>query len=344
MRFKTVFLTILFSLFVISGCSNSDSVTAPTSATATAVVATTTPSVATTTPSVAITTPSVATVDSNLNDRNASFPKTITDLTGNSFVLDGIPKNVVSISPAATEILFAIGAGDSVIAVDSYSNFPAETESLPKLGFQDANTEVIVSYGADLVITTGGHEELTQQLKTLGITTVLLDGAVSIDGIYLHISLLGEIMGLENNAEVIITNMKKQIGAIENMLEDVENGPSVFYELDPGLWTVSSDSFIGELLNILKLRNIAADSATSYPQMNLESIIAENPDVILLADFQYGETSESVKTRPGWEVITAVKSDRILEIRDGDIVSRPGPRVGNGLELIGKLIYPDIFD
>ena len=195
LRFKTVFLTILFSLFVISGCSNSDSVTAPTSATATAVVATTTPS--------------VATVDSNLNDRNASFPKTITDLTGNSFVLDGIPKNVVSISPAATEILFAIGAGDSVIAVDSYSNFPAETESLPKLGFQDANTEVIVSYGADLVITTGGHEELTQQLKTLGITTVLLDGAVSIDGIYLHISLLGEIMGL--NPEIMAEMTKDKV-------------------------------------------------------------------------------------------------------------------------------------
>ena len=332
LRFKTVFLTILFSLFVISGCSNSDSAPTPTAATATPAVAT---------PAAAIATPTTV---SNLNDQGASFPKTITDLTGDSFVLDGIPKNVVSISPAATEILFAIGAGDSVIAVDSFSNFPAETESLPKLGFQDANTEVIVSYGADLVITTGGHEELTQQLKTLGIATVLLDGAVSIDGIYLQISLLGEIMGLENNAEVIITNMRKQIGAIERKLEDVENGPSVFYELDPGLWTVSSDSFVGELLNILKLRNIAADSATSYPQMNLESIIAENPDIILLADFQYGENSESVKARPGWEVISAVQNNQILEIRDGDVVSRPGPRVGNGLELIGKLIYPDIFD
>ena len=108
MRFKTVFLTILFSLFVISGCSNSDSVPTPVTATAT-------PAAATATPAAATATPAAATANSNFNDRNDSFPKTITDLTGDSFVLDGIPKNVVSISPAATEILFAIGAGDSVI-------------------------------------------------------------------------------------------------------------------------------------------------------------------------------------------------------------------------------------
>ena len=308
-RLKAFFLTIVLSLFVLLGCSNSNSV-----------------------------------VDQNLNDSNSNFPKTVTDLTGDSFVLNEMPQNLLSLSPAATEILFAIGGGDSIVAVDSYSNFPVATENLPKLGFQDTTTEAIMSYEPDFVITTGGHEELTQQLKALGVATVLLDGAVSIDGIYLQISLLGEIMALENNAEVLIVNMKKQINVIEKKLENVNNGPSVFYELDPGLWTVSSDSFIGELLSILKLRNIAASAVTSYPQMNLESIISENPDVILLADFQYGENVQSVKARPGWEVITAVKNDKILEIRDGDIVSRPGPRIGNGLELLAKLVYPDIFD
>ena len=192
-----------------------------------------------------------------------------------SFDINETPQNVLSISPAATEILFAIGAGNSIVAIDSHSNFPNQTENLPKLGFHDVNTEVIMSYEPDFIITTGGHEDLTQQLRTLGITTVLLDGAVSIDGIYLQISLLGEIMALEGNAQVLITNMEKQISTIEKKIESVDKGPSVFYELDPGLWTVGSNSFIGELLEILKLRNIAANSATAYSQLNLESIVMD---------------------------------------------------------------------
>ena len=308
-RFTTAVIVIIFSLFVTSGCFGSNS-----------------------------------TFDSNSKTPSTGFPKTVTDLAGFSFVINETPQNVLSISPAATEILFAIGAGNSVVAIDSHSNFPNQTENLPKLGFQDVNTEVIMSYEPDFIITTGGHEDLTQQLRTLGITTVLLDGAVSINEIYLQISLLGEIMALENNAQVLITDMGKQISTIEKKLENVDNGPSVYFELDPGLWTVGSNSFIGELLSILKLRNIAANSATAYPQLNLESIVTENPDIILLADFQYGENSESVKTRPGWELISAVQNNQILEIIDADIVSRPGPRVGNGLQLIAKLIYPDIFD
>ena len=176
----------------------------------------------------------------------------------------------------------------------------------------------------------------------MGTSVVFLDGATTIDGIYTHVRLLARATGNVLAGEAVVQAMMARIAAIEAALEDVEAGPSVFYELDPALFSVGPGSFIQDLLTILKVDNIAADAGSPFPQITAEAIIEANPEVVILADAQFGETADAVAERPGWDAIAAVQNGRVLEILDADIVSRPGPRIGEGLALLASLLYPEV--
>jgi iron complex transport system substrate-binding protein len=275
------------------------------------------------------------------------YPLAIVDTVGREVTLAAQPQRVASLSPAATETLFAIGAGDQVIAVDKYSNYPQEATTREQLDAFEPNLEAIAAVQPDLVLLFYDPGELAASLERLGITTAVL-GSVeetpeSVAAVFDQIRLLGQMTDHVQEAEELVADMQGRIDAIEEALADVEQGPRIFHEVDATLYTAAPDSFVGGLYKILKAQNIAAEADQPFPQLSQEVIIGRDPEVIILADGAYGESPDTVKGRPGWENVSAVRNDRIFVI-DPDIVSRAGPRLVEALETLAEYLYPKRFE
>ena len=280
--------------------------------------------------------------DSGRNGGEPSFPVTVEDSSGEAVTFEAAAGRIISLSPGATEVLFALGAGDRVVAVDQFANYPPEVGDLDKLDYTSPAPEPALGLEPDLVIFGSQQEPHVAQFRDLGMTVLLLAEPADLDGIYEQIRLLGEVTGQGSEAEALVTDMQERIAAVAERTAGIEEGPLVLYELTSDGFTVSDASFTGELLTLVKARNVAGGSDSPFPQLSLEAIIDADPEVILLADSgQYGaETLETVRARPGWDVITAVREAAVYEI-NSDLLNRPGPRIAEGLELLVELLYPE---
>ena len=269
----------------------------------------------------------------------------IQDSASRSIVIERAPQRIVSLSAAHTEILCAIGACNSIVGRGDFSDFPQEVLDKPKLGGLDINKEKLVELQPDFVlIFYQGH--LTDLEQLLGEKVFLLEVPETLEGVFDQIRLLGQITGRSEEAERLAQEMTSRIARLEEKLEQVEQGPRVFYELDAALFTISPQTFIGKMLTLLNAQNIAEGSAIPYPQLTAEVAIEKDPEVILLADAEahgFGkESPETVRARPGWSQVSAVQNNRIYAINP-NLVSRPGPRIVEGLEAMARLLYPDLF-
>jgi iron complex transport system substrate-binding protein len=272
----------------------------------------------------------------------ATFPVTITDSRGKQVAIPEAPRRIASMAPSHTEVLFAIGAGDRIVATDKFANYPPEVERIPKLDAFRPSVEAIVATNPDLVVTI--YDTAVPEMEALGLTVLVLSAPDSVEGVFEQIRTWGRITGHSQQAEDLVKSMRMRIDALTQKLNDISEGPSVFYELTPDLFTAGPNTFIGDMLRLLKARNIAEGSEGAFPQLTQEVLIDRDPEVILLADSgRYGgETAETVKARPGWSDVSAVKNNRVYEI-DSDLVSRPGPRIVEGLEMLARLFYPEKF-
>lgn len=261
---------------------------------------------------------------------SASFPVTVVASNGKVTVAER-PSRIVSLSPTATESLFAIGAGPQVVAVDDQSDFPKSAPKTSLSGFTP-NVEAIAAYRPDLVVIAYDPKGLSSALQRLGITVLHQDGAKSFTGAYQQIRQLGLVTGRDASAGRLVSGMKAKIARIVKEARATGRGLSVYHELTPDLYSATSKTFVGQVYSALGLRNIAdaADSAGfGYPQLSAEYVVSESPDVIVLADTVCcGERPSSVAARPGWNRISAVRSGSIVRI-DDSIASRWGPRVVN---------------
>jgi len=230
-----------------------------------------------------------------------------------------------------------------VAAVDKFSNYPPEATILEQLDAYEPSVEAIAGAQPDLVLVYFDPSNLVDGLERAGLTVILLDPPSSVDGVLEQIRLLGQATGHPQEAEELVGTMQRRIADIQEQLADVEQGPHVFHELDNQLFTVAPSSFVGDLYTILKAQNIAAGTDQAYPQLSQEAIIEADPEVIILADTAGGESVETVKARPGWGSISAVRNDRIYVV-DPDIVSRPGPRLVDALQTLAKVLYPERFE
>ena len=273
----------------------------------------------------------------------AAFPLTIEDSGGTMVTLDAAPERIISYSPGATEILFAIGAGARVVATDEFSDFPAAVQALPKLAYSSPDPERALVLEPDLLILATQQREQVEQFRNLGMTVLFLDSAQDAGGVFGMVAMLGEVTGNHRQAAELAASMLQRIGAVTTALADVEEGPLVFFELTADLYSIGEDTFVGELLALAKARNVAAGAPSSYPQLTAEAIIDAAPDVVLLADGEWGESYETVCARPGWDAIPACLDERVHPV-DGDLSGRPGPRIVDGLEQIARLLYPDRFE
>ncbi len=238
---------------------------------------------------------------------------------------------VLSLSPTATEMLYAIGAGDSVVAVDSLSTYPAEAApKVTKISAFEPNAEAILGYDPDLVLISNDMNNISTQLTSAdpGITVWTGAAATSLDDVYTQITELGAATCRVSEAAAVVESMKERItAAIEGVT--APEGTTYFYELDNTLYSVTSNTFVGSLLSQFGLTNIAdgAQEGNDYPQLSAEVIIEKNPTMIFLADTKCcGQNEAEVAKRPGWNGIDAVKNGNVVEL-DDDIASRWGPRL-----------------
>jgi iron complex transport system substrate-binding protein len=273
-------------------------------------------------------------------------PLTITDDAGRIVEIVEIPQRFVSLAPSNTEILFALGLGEKVVGVSDFCDYPEEAKAIEKVGGVEPSLEKIVALEPDLVLTIGGNPELVSKMEELGLTVIVL-APKDLEGIYKDIELVGKAAGVEEKAASLVAEMKERVEAVAAKTKGVEVKPKVFYELDatdpskpytagPGTW---HDHFIKIAGGI----NIAADAEMQWVQLSTEEIIAKDPDIIVLGDALWGVTPDMVRERPGWDVIRAVKEGAIYPI-DDNLISRPGPRVVEGIEELARIIHPELFE
>jgi iron complex transport system substrate-binding protein len=257
----------------------------------------------------------------------ASFPVTIEN-NGTSVVIPEQPDAIISLSPTATEILFAIDAGDQVIAVDDQSNYPAEAPKSDLSGFTP-NLESIVALSPDLVVVSFDVDGIVAALTTAGIPVIVQYAAATLDDTYLQIAELGTATGQTAKAEELTSQMKSEIDAAIAQVPAEAAGLTYFHELDNTLYTVTSATFIGSIYALAGLANIAdtaADAASGYPQLSPEFIVDADPAIVFLADTKCcGQTAETLAQRPGFEGLSAIATNSVVEL-DDDVASRWGPR------------------
>jgi iron complex transport system substrate-binding protein len=271
--------------------------------------------------------------------REGTFPVTIEAANG-AVTIEAKPERIVSLSATATEMLFAIGAGDQVEAVDDQSNYPAEAPTTDLSGLE-VNLEAVAGYEPDLVVYSNDPGGLEESLDELGIPALMEPAAVTLDGTYAQIEQLGESTGHPSEARDLVATMKADIEEISDSLPTFDTPPDYYHELDTNYFTVTSKTFIGEIYSLLGLENIA-DAAdkdkTGYPQLSAEYIIEADPDLVFLADTKCcDQSATSVAKRPGWGQIAAVTNGGVVEL-DDDVASRWGPRVVDFLRTAAEAV------
>jgi iron complex transport system substrate-binding protein len=265
------------------------------------------------------------TTDTTVAVETASYPVTVGDLT-----LESQPMRIVSLSPSATEMLYAIGAGAQVVAVDDYSNYPAEAAALgANLSGFEPNVEAIAGFTPDLVVIAYDPSNLVEQLNALSIPVFIASAAVSIDNVYEQIEQLGVLTGHAAESLQLSSQLQADIQAAVAGITMPTEPLSYYHELDNTLYSVTSNTFIGQVYALFGLRNIAdnVEAGNDYPQLSAEVIVSADPDLIFLADTKCcNETAETVAARDGWGGLKAVTNNRVIEL-DDDIPSRWGPRL-----------------
>ena len=273
-----------------------------------------------------------------------TFPVTITDDEGTAVTITSKPQKIVSLTPATTEILFAIGAGDRVVGkVEDIAKFPPEAESIPLVAsFRGVDVEKIVSLEADLVVSGGTgftQGDAVESLRRAEIP-VLVAYPTTVDGAIAGVRLIGQAVGENEAAATLADSMRERVDALAAIAATATAKPRLFYEIDTfgGIFTPPADSIYGEMFKLAGAEPISGN--VNYT-ISLEDLVAADPEVILLGDTASGATAEAVAKRPGWADMTAVKENRIVAI-DDIVVTRPGPRLVDGLEALIRAIHPEL--
>lgn len=265
----------------------------------------------------------------------AAFPVTVGDLT-----LNAEPQRIVSMSATATEMLFAIGAGDKVIAVDNFSNYPAQTAELEKVDAYQPNVEAISALEPDLVIISYDPGNLVEQLNALSIPVFAAYAVSNLDGAYEQLEQLGALTGRLAEAVQLSATMQAEIAEIVAGVTKTEPPLTYFYELDPTLYTITSNTFVGGVMASLGLVSVAdgVEAGNDYPQLSAEVLVDKDPSIIFLADTKCcAQSLQTVAERDGWAELTAVKTGSVVEL-DDDIASRWGPRLVDLVRLVAEAV------
>ncbi|WP_394172518.1 ABC transporter substrate-binding protein [Guptibacillus hwajinpoensis] len=284
------------------------------------------------------------------NTEDSTFPVTITDALDQEVTIENDPERIVSLIPSNTEILFALGAGEEVVGVSDFANYPEETADIEKVGGMEFNLEKIISLKPDLVLAHGSSahnsEAGLQQLRDAGIKVVVVNDATSFDEVYNSMEMIGQATGEMEAAETTIRDMEKKLDEVKTKAEAIseDEQKNVFVEVSPApeIYSPGKNTFMDDMLTMIHAKNVTHDEE-GWPKVDQEAIIEANPDVIVTTYGYYTEKPvEQVMSRDGWQDVTAVKEKQVFDVHS-DLVTRSGPRLVEGVEELAKAVYPDVF-
>ena len=278
----------------------------------------------------------------------AAYPLTLTDDAGREITLADEPQAIVSLAPSNTEIVCALDACDRVVGVTDYDDYPAEVIEIDKVvNVTQVDVEAVVAAEPDLVLAAGNEQTPTaviDQLTGLGLPVLVLYPA-SLDGVTADIELIGEAIGRAEAAAELVESMEARVEAVEDAVADLDR-PRTFYEVgvfEGTIFTAGEDSFLASLVETAGGDPITGDALST--SIEVEDLVAADPELILLGDATYDDTitPDSVAARPGWDAMTAVHHGRVVVVTEDVVITRPGPRIVDGLEALARAIHPDAF-
>ncbi|NTU71389.1 MAG: ABC transporter substrate-binding protein [Coriobacteriia bacterium] len=267
-----------------------------------------------------------------------AFPVTITDDAGKSVTIDAEPQRIVSLAPANTEIAFALGLGDRIVGVTTYDDYPAEVKDIAKVGdFTTPNFEAIAAADPDLVLaTTGVQADAIKKLESLGATVIAIDPQ-NLAGVYADIERVGKATGTSEKAATLVADMKDEVAAVQDAVSSA-TPVTAFVEIAQNpLFTAGKGTLIDELVTLAGGKSVVTQDG--YVAYSSEQVIKADPDVYLATKGSMSNPAELAK-RAGFSKLSAVKADRVF-VLDDNLVSRPGPRVVEGLKQIASFLHPD---
>jgi iron complex transport system substrate-binding protein len=286
--------------------------------------------------------PGVVSTENSTSDTSIS----LTDGLGRRVTISAPARSVISLTPANTEILYAIGAGSQVVGRDSFSDYPAAVKSVQDIGgsMGKYDTEAIVALHPDLVLAGEiNTPELVNSLEQLGLTVYYLPNPTTLEAMYGNLETVGQLTGHGSDAVPLVDDLKKRVAAVDARIAPLHSRPTVYYELDATEptrpFTAGSGTFVDLLISRAGGTNIGGSLTSQWAQISLEQLVVDNPEIIVLGDSAYGVTADALKQRTGWAGLAAIQKGQVFPF-DDNLVSRPGPRLVDGLEALAKLLHP----
>lgn len=279
--------------------------------------------------------------ESDADDFKTVYPLTVTDASGLEMTFEKAPERIVSLSPSETEVLFALGLDERIVGVTPWCNYPEEALSKPGVGSLDGNAETIIAAEPDLLvgILSLNNPQYIENYRSLGLNVFTVEPQ-TVEEAMERIIQIGIITDTQAQAHKIVAQMEEEMRSVVEAVEQLteEDYKKVYIEYSEG-WTVGKDTFMDELITLAGGRNIV-DSVSGWIEITEEVIIQANPDVIIYPSYVEG-LAETIKQRSGWADIPAVQHDRIVAV-DDDLISRPGPRLTQGLIHVANAIHPGL--
>ncbi len=269
---------------------------------------------------------------------------TVVDDRGIELTFEKVPETVVTLLPSITETLFELGVGDKIIGVSQNDTYPEEALEIERVAdFETVNAERIVELNPDIVFASASNEGQIEQLESTGLKVFVIESALSVEDVYGDIGQIAQVMKAEEQGEKIVEAIKSQIASVQEKTSTLDKKKNVYFEISPApeVWSIGSNTFQQELIEAAGIENVFAKQEGWFA-VTEEDIINVNPEVIVTT-VNFGDDPEGeIMSRAGWSTITAIQNKEVYLI-DPDIVSRPGPRIGEAIELMAKTVYPELF-
>lgn len=280
--------------------------------------------------------------------QNTIFPVSIKDATGEEVKIDKQPERIVSLIPSNTEIAFALGLGEEVVGVSDFDNYPEAAAEKEKIGGMEFNVEKIISLKPDVVLAheSGGDAAKPglEQIKNAGIPVLVIKDATNFEETYGSIEMIAKATGTEKEGKAIVQTMKDDLTEIQEQAKKIKEKKTVWVEVSPApeIYTTGKGTFIDEMLKTINAKNAAGDQE-GWIKVTEEEAVNYQPEVVITTYGYYVEnTKEQVMNRSAWKDVPAVKNQQVFDVHS-DKVTRPGPRLIEGVKELAKAIYPDVF-
>lgn len=269
----------------------------------------------------------------------------VKDDRGKEITFKEVPKKLISLAPSNTEILFALGTGDKIVGATDNDNYPEKAKKIERVSaMMKYDTEKMIALKPDVVIAhTFVDQNAIKQLEDAGLKVFVINSATSFKDVYSDIEQIAMVMGVKEKGDQLVKEIKDKIASVEGKVKDAKEKPAVYFEISPRpeIYTAGSDTFQQEIMNAAGIDNVFKDQK-GWVKISEEEVIKRNPKVITTT-VNYGDDPiKEIPTRKGWDQIAAVKDKKVFYL-DADVMSRPGPRIGEAVELIAKTVYPDLF-